>query len=131
MPLHLQRHKDTGVWYYLRRTPADLKEVVESKPREYFSLKTLDRKEAELLARQWDVKLDEMWRLQRKQLNAVVNQTDASKLTHRQIQSLADQWLEHLMTEDEVDFPRFSRQLIMSEITKRKLNERHQIYRRV
>ena len=30
-----------------------------------------------------------------------------------------------------VDFPRFSRQLIMSEITKRKLNERHQIYRRV
>lgn len=101
MPLHLQRHKDTGVWYYLRRTPADLKEVDESKPREYFSLKTLDRKVAELLARQWDVKLDEMWRLQRKQLNAVVNQTDASKLTHQQIQSLADQWLEHLMTEDE------------------------------
>ncbi len=31
----------------------------------------------------------------------------------------------------QVDFPRFSRQLIMSEITKRKLNERHQIYRRV
>ncbi len=30
-----------------------------------------------------------------------------------------------------LDFPRFSRQLIMSEITKRKLNERHQIYRRV
>ena len=30
-----------------------------------------------------------------------------------------------------MDFPRFSRQLIMSEITKRKLNERHQIYRRV
>ena len=30
-----------------------------------------------------------------------------------------------------VDFPRFSRQLIMSEITKRKINERHQIYRRV
>ena len=32
---------------------------------------------------------------------------------------------------DALDFPRFSRQLIMSEITKRKLNERHQIYRRV
>ena len=32
---------------------------------------------------------------------------------------------------DWLDFPRFSRQLIMSEITKRKLNERHQIYRRV
>ena len=30
-----------------------------------------------------------------------------------------------------VDFPRFSRQLIMSEITKRKLNERHQIYGRI
>ena len=28
-----------------------------------------------------------------------------------------------------VDFPRFSRQLIMSEITKKKLNEKHQIYR--
>ena len=30
-----------------------------------------------------------------------------------------------------LDFPRFSRQTIMSEITKRKLNERCQIYRRV
>ena len=36
----------------------------------------------------------------------------------------------HLRNEA-LDFPRFSRQLIMSEITKRKLNERHQIYRRV
>ena len=35
------------------------------------------------------------------------------------------------LTYEELDFPRFSRQLIMSEITKRKLNERHQIYRRV
>ena len=33
--------------------------------------------------------------------------------------------------QNDLDFPRFSRQLIMSEITKRKLNERHQIYRRV
>ena len=30
-----------------------------------------------------------------------------------------------------MDFPQFSRQTIMSEITKRKLNERCQIYRRV
>ena len=30
-----------------------------------------------------------------------------------------------------MDFPRISRQLTMSEINKRKLNERHQIYRRV
>lgn len=35
------------------------------------------------------------------------------------------------LNSDILDFPRFSRQLIMSEITKRKLNERHQIYRRV
>lgn len=101
MPLHLQRHKDNGVWYYLRRTPADLKAIPESKPREYFSLKTSDRREAELLARQWDVKLDEKWRLQRILLNDTNNQSNASKLTARQIQSLADQWLEHLMTEDE------------------------------
>ncbi|MDD4925379.1 MAG: calcium-binding protein [Methylotenera sp.] len=35
------------------------------------------------------------------------------------------------ITGTDLDFPRFSRQLIMSEITKRKLNERHQIYGRV
>ena len=30
-----------------------------------------------------------------------------------------------------VDFPRFSRQMIMSEINQRKLNERHQIHSRI
>lgn len=101
MPLHLQRHKLTGKWYYQRRIPTDLRELNDNKLREYFSLGTTDRKEAEKLARQWDVKLDERWQLQRQQLQIKAKSPQADTLSSHQIDGLAQQWLEHLLTEDD------------------------------
>ena len=60
-----------------------------------------------------------------------VMRTSSKRLALLTVTLLRTDFAALLLSACQLDFPRFSRQLIMSEITKRKLNERHQIYRRV